>query len=261
MNRYTRQTGLPEIGEAGQEKLRRARVLLVGVGGLGAPISLYLTGAGIGHLGIIDDDVVSVSNLHRQVLYTEEEVGQPKAECAARRLRALNSDVEVTPYACRLTEANAEEIIRQYDLVVDGCDNYATRYLIDDVTARLGIPYIYGAVRGYEGQASVFNLRGGGSLRGGGLHAAEFQRASSKQCAASQSCETANKQCPPRYRDLYPTPPPAPTDKSLVGMTPALVGSVLAHEVLKLVCGYGDTLAGRLWTIDLRTLQSFTLDL
>lgn len=225
--RYSRQTGLPEIGEAGQAKIRRARVLLVGVGGLGAPISLYLTGAGIGHLGIVDDDVVSVSNLHRQVLYAEAEVGEPKALRAAQRLRALNSGVDITPYAERLTRENAETIIGQYDVVVDGCDNYDTRYLIDDVTRRLGKPYVYGAVRGFEGQASVFNT---GSA-------------------------------PRSYRDLYPTPPPAPTDRSLVGMTPATVGSVMAHEVLKIVAGYGTTLAGRLWTIDLLTLQSFTLDL
>jgi len=142
MERYTRQTGLAEIGEAGQQKLRAASVLIVGVGGLGTPISLYLTGAGIGHLGIVDDDIVSVSNLHRQVLYTEAEVGQPKADCAARRLTALNGEVTVTPYAYRLTEANAEAIITHYDLVVDGCDNYVTRYLLDDVTHRHGIPFI-----------------------------------------------------------------------------------------------------------------------
>lgn len=218
--------GLPEIGESGQKKLRAARVLLVGVGGLGAPISLYLAGAGVGRLGIVDDDVVSVSNLHRQVLYAEAEVGQPKALQAANRLRALNSEVEVVPYACRLTEENAECLIGDYDLVVDGCDNYATRYLIDDVARRQGKPYVYGAVSGYEGQAAVFNV--GDSTR--------------------------------HYRDLYPDAPPAPTDRSLVGMTPAVVGGVLAHEVVKIICGYGPTLAGRLWTIDLRTLQSFTLD-
>lgn len=226
-NRYNRQVGLPEIGPEGQERLRRASVLLVGVGGLGAPISLYLTGAGIGRLGIVDDDVVSTDNLHRQVLYSEPQVGLPKAAEAAARLSALNSDVSVEPYACRLTEENAEDIISRYDIVVDGCDNYATRYLIDSVTERLGKPYVYGAVCGYEGQASVF---GAGER-------------------------------PHRYRDLYPTPPPAPTDRSLVGMLPAVVGSILAHEVLKLVCGYGTSLAGRLWSIDLRTNDTFTIEL
>lgn len=225
--RYTRQTGLPEIGPEGQKRLRAARVLLVGAGGLGAPISLYLTGAGVGHLGIVDDDRVGASNLHRQILYTEAEVGLPKAEQAARRLRALNSDTEVTAYVCRLTKDNAADIINHYDLVIDGCDNYETRYLLSDVTAAAGKPYVYGAVHGFEGQAAVFNT-----------------------CPA-----------PVTYRDLYPSQPPAPTDKSIVGMLPGVVGCVLAHEALKIICGYGPTLAGRLWTIDLRTMQSLTLDL
>lgn len=224
--RYTRQTGLPEIGLEGQEKIRKARVLLVGVGGLGAPISLYLTGAGIGHLGIVDDDVVSVSNLHRQVLYAESQVGQPKALRAAERLRALNPEVEVTPYDVRLTAENAEEILKNYDLVVDGCDNYATRYVIDDAARKLGKPYIYGAVCGFEGQVSVFGV--GDS--------------------------------PLHYRDLYPVSPPAPKDKSLVGMTPAIVGSTMAHEVLKLVCGYGELLSHRIWSINLLTMETFILE-
>lgn len=224
--RYTRQIGLKEIGLAGQEKIRKARVLLVGVGGLGAPISLYLTGAGIGRLGIVDDDVVSESNLHRQVLYTEEELGQSKAVCAAKRLSALNSDVQVKAYNTRFTEENAEEILKDYDLVVDGCDNYATRYVIDDAARKLGKPYVYGAVCGFEGQVSVFGV-GADALH---------------------------------YRDLYPVAPPAPTDKSLVGMTPAIVGATMAHEVLKLVCGYGQLLAHRLWTINLLTMDTLTLD-
>ncbi len=225
--RYSRQTGLPQIGTEGQTKISRARVLIVGVGGLGSPISLYLTGAGVGHIGLVDDDVVSPSNLHRQVLYTTAETGQSKAAQAARRLTALNPDVEVTALAIRLTEENAEEIVRDYDIVVDGCDNYATRYVIDDVCRRLGKPYVYGAVCGFEGQASVFH--------------------------ATPSS--------PGYRDLYPTPPPPPASKALVGMTPGVVGSILAHETLKLICGYGPTLDGRLWTINLLTMESFTLAL
>ncbi len=225
--RYTRQTGLPEITTAGQERIRAARVLLVGVGGLGSPAGIYLAGAGVGHIGIIDDDVVSTSNLHRQVLYTEAEVGQPKALCAARRLSALNGEIDVTPYNGRLTENNADELVADYDIVVDGCDNYTTRYLIDCVTRRQGKPYVYGAVCGFEGQASVFNLIS---------H-------------------------PYSYRHLYPTPPPPPTDRSLVGMTPAVIGSILAHETLKIICGYGSTLAGRLWCINLLDMNSFTIDL
>lgn len=225
--RYSRQTGLPEIGPQGQAKISRARVLIVGVGGLGSPISLYLAGAGVGHIGLVDDDVVSPSNLHRQVLYTTAETGQSKAAQAARRLTALNPDVEVTALAIRLTEENAEEIVSNYDIVVDGCDNYATRYIIDDVCRRLGKPYVYGAVCGFEGQASVFH--------------------------ATPSS--------PGYRNLYPTPPPPPASKALVGMTPGVVGSILAHETLKLICGYGPTLDGRLWTINLLTMESFTLAL
>lgn len=225
--RYSRQTGLPQIGTEGQTNISRARVLIVGVGGLGSPISLYLTGAGVGHIGLIDDDVVSPSNLHRQVLYATTETGQSKAAQAARRLTALNPEVEVTPLAERLTEDNAAEIIAGYDIVVDGCDNYATRYLIDDVCRRQGKPYVYGAVSGFEGQASVFHL--------------------------SPSS--------PSYRDLYPTPPPPPASKALVGMTPGVVGSILAHETLKIICGYGPTLDGRLWTINLLTMESFTLTL
>lgn len=225
--RYSRQTGLPEIGPQGQAQISRARVLIVGVGGLGSPISLYLAGAGVGHIGLVDDDVVSPSNLHRQVLYTTAETGQSKAAQAARRLTALNPEVEVTALAVRLTEDNAEEIVSNYDIVVDGCDNYATRYIIDDVCRRLGKPYVYGAVCGFEGQASVFH--------------------------ATPSS--------PGYRNLYPTPPPPPASKALVGMTPGVVGSILAHETLKLICGYGPTLDGRLWTINLLTMESFTLAL
>ena len=133
LGRYERQTMLPEIRTGGQERLRAARVLVVGTGGLGSPVSLYLAGAGIGHIGLVDDDAVSTTNLHRQVLYAEAEVGLPKVVLAARRLRALNSDVDVKPYACRLTPDNAAGMIQDYDIVVDACDNYPTRYLLNDI--------------------------------------------------------------------------------------------------------------------------------
>lgn len=227
LSRYSRQIGLEAIGQAGQQALRRTSVLIVGVGGLGSPISLYLAGAGIGRLGLIDDDVVSTTNLHRQVLYSEEQVGQQKAVCAAQRLKALNPQVEVEAFAQRLTPENAEVIISSYDIVVDGCDNYATRYLIDDVCGRLGRPYVYGAVSGFEGQVSVFHA--GPQPRG--------------------------------YRDLYPDMPPAPASRAIVGMTPGIVGSVMAHEVVKLVCGYASSLAGSLWCIDLRSLESYRISL
>lgn len=225
MERYSRQLMLPEIGEEGQQKLSAAKVLIVGVGGLGSPVSLYLTGAGIGTIGLIDDDVVSISNLQRQILYTETEVGIKKAVCAEERLRQLNQDVQLNVYATRLTKENAKEIIGQYDIVVDGCDNFATRYLINDTCTELGKVYVYGAICGFEGQVSVFNHQ-----------------------------STIN------YRNLYPDeeemmkmPPPF---KGVIGVTPAIVGSVEATEVIKIICGFGEILSGKLWTIDLRTWQS-----
>lgn len=224
--RYDRQMILPEIGEEGQKKLLDAKVLIVGVGGLGSPIALYLAGAGVGCIGLVDDDVVSISNLQRQVLYSEKELGKFKAVCAAERLSALNSEIKVQPYSTRLTEDNAFDIIGEYDMVVDGCDNFATRYLINDICIRQGKPYIYGAICGFEGQVSVFNFG---------------DRKKS-------------------YRDLYPDEeemkrmPPPP--KGVMGITPAVVGSIEATEVLKVIGGFGDVLAGELWTIDLRTLQS-----
>lgn len=224
--RYDRQMILPEIGEEGQKKLLDAKVLIVGVGGLGSPIALYLAGAGVGCIGLVDDDVVSISNLQRQVLYSEKELGKSKAVCAAERLSALNSEIKVQSYSTRLTEDNARDIIREYDMVVDGCDNFATRYLINDICIEQGKPYIYGAICGFEGQVSVFNF--------------------------------GNRK--KSYRNLYPDEeemkqmPPPP--KGVMGITPAVVGSIEATEVLKVIGGFGDVLAGELWTIDLRTLQS-----
>lgn len=155
MERYNRQIILPELGEKGQQRLQQAKVLIVGVGGLGSPVALYLTGAGVGTIGLIDDDVVSVSNLQRQVLYSEAEVGMPKAIQAKKRLEALNHDVQINAYPTRLTKENADEIIRTYDIIIDGCDNFATRYLINDICVKWGKVYVYGAIRAFEGQVSV----------------------------------------------------------------------------------------------------------
>ena len=226
MERYDRQILLPEIGEEGQARLQAAKVLIVGVGGLGSPIALYLAGAGVGTIGLVDDDVVSLSNLQRQVLYTEEELGDLKAVCAAMHLTALNSRITVNACPGRLSRENARELIASYDIVVDGCDNYTTRYLINDLCVELNKPYVYGAICGFEGQVSVFNY-------------GENRRS---------------------YRDLYPDEeemlrlPPA--FKGVLGVTPAITGSVEATEVLKIICGFGEVMAGKLWTIDLRTLQS-----
>ncbi len=228
-NRYSRQMMLGEIGEEGQRKLRAAKVLLVGVGGLGSPIATYLTGAGVGTLGIIDDDTVSVSNLHRQVLYSEEEVGLPKAECAKRRLHALNHEVEIVAYNGRLTKENAADIIGRYDLVVDGMDNFATRFIVSDVCEALGKPYVYGAIRGLEGQVSVL-------------------------CHGKRT-----------YRSLFPDeeatlsmPHPG---KAVLGTTPAVVGSVEACQAMQLIAGFGEPLIDRMWIINLGDMQSHIIQL
>lgn len=229
--RYNRQIILPEIGEEGQKKLRKAKILIVGIGGLGSPISLYLASAGIGKIGLIDDDTVNITNLQRQIIYTEKEIGKSKVLCATERLSALNSEVTYQVYPIRLTEENARKIISEYDIVVDGCDNFQTRYVINDVCEEQGKPYVYGAICGFEGQVSVF-------------HYGEKKF---------------------NYRDLYPDEeemkqlPPPP--KGVMGITPAVVGSVEAMEVVKIICGFGDILAGKIWTIDLRTLQSNKISL
>lgn len=226
--RYARQRMLSEIGDMGQEKLSRASVLIVGVGGLGSPIALYLAGAGVGRIGVIDADVVSVSNLQRQVLYREAMVGQNKATCAAAQLRALNSAIKVDAYPYRLDAENAQAIISTYDIVVDGTDNFATRYLIDDWCIKLNKVYVYGTIGEFEGMVSVFNYNGKHS-----------------------------------YRALYPDEAamlalPAPS-KAVLGVTPGLVGCTEANEVIKVICGFGEVLSGKLWSIDLRTMQSFVI--
>ena len=225
MNKYHRQTLLPEIGEEGQKKLQNARVLIVGVGGLGCPVALYLTGAGVGHLGLVDDDVVSLSNLHRQVLYEEVDLGHPKAECAVRHLQAKNSDIELKAYPMRLTPDNAERLIAKYDLVVDGCDNHATRYLLSDICERQKKPYVHAAIGAFQGQITILCYDEGA----------------------------------PTYRTLFPDEEmmcSLEAEKGVVGTTPAVVGSLVANEVLKLIIGYGKSLLGQLLVIDLLTIQT-----
>ena len=218
---------LPELGEEGQRRLSAAKALLVGAGGLGSPIATYLTAAGIGTLGIIDADKVSISNLQRQTLYNEDEVGQSKVQCAYQRLHCLNKEVDIQVNDCFLSEDNADEIISAYDLVVDGCDNFATRFLINDHCLRLG------SIQGLNGQVSVFGLPDAS----GKVHS---------------------------YRDLYDeeeltsmTPP----SKAVLGITPAITGSVEANQVLQIAAGFGEPLIGRLWSIDLRTMESYIIDL
>lgn len=224
MNRYARQITLPEIGEAGQEKLRRGSVLIVGAGGLGSPAALYLAAAGVGTLGLIDFDRVDATNLHRQVLYGTSDVGRPKVEAAQERLADLNPEVRVVTHEARLTSENALEILRDYDVVLDGTDNFATRYLVNDACVLLGKPNVYGSIFRFDGQVSVFATKDG-----------------------------------PCYRCLYPEPPPpglvpSCAEGGVLGILPGIVGSLQATEAIKLIVGIGETLAGRLLLFDaLRT--------
>lgn len=224
MTRYSRHLRIPEVGEPGQAKLLDGRVLLVGAGGLGSPAALYLAAAGVGTLGIIDDDVVDRSNLQRQVIHDERRIGMSKVDSAEWSINALNPDVAVIKHRERLVVENAAEIIDGYDIVLDGGDNFATRYLINDTCVRLRKPNVHGSVYRFEGQATVFGADTG-----------------------------------PCYRCLYPEPPPpelAPScqEAGVLGVVPGIVGLLQANEVLKLILGIGDSLAGRLLTFDaLRT--------
>ena len=223
--RYHRQVLLPEIGEEGQKRLQSARVLIVGIGGLGCPIALYLTMAGVGHIGIIDDDIVSISNLHRQVLYDETDIGEPKAICAFRHLQAKNQDIDIEAYPFRLTSQNAEDLIAKYDIVIDGCDNHATRFLLSDICEKQRKPYVYAAIGAFQGQVGVL--------------------------CYNEDAST--------YRSLFPDEEAMldlKPEKGVIGTTPAIIGSLVANEVLKLIIGYGKPLKSQLFCIDLLTLQT-----
>jgi molybdopterin/thiamine biosynthesis adenylyltransferase/rhodanese-related sulfurtransferase len=214
--RYSRHFLLPEIGVDGQQKLLDAKVLLLGAGGLGAPVALYLAAAGVGTLGIVDDDEVDVSNLQRQVIHTTGRVGMPKVDSAEETIKDLNPDVNVVKYETRLDASNIMEIIEGYDVIVDGVDNFPTRYLLNDATVRLGIPVVSASILGFDGQLSVFKPHDG-----------------------------------PCYRCLYPVPPPAELAPScgangVLGVLPGTMGLLQATEVIKLVIGIGEPLVGRL---------------
>lgn len=228
--RYARQVMLPEIGEEGQRRLASSSVLLVGLGGLGSAVAPILAGAGVGRIGLCDHDTVSWSNLPRQTLYTEEEVGRPKCEAALRRLASLSSATRFECHAEGLTPANAERLIAAYDLVVDCCDNFATRYLLDDACAAAERPWVYGSIGPFEGQASLFNHRRG-----------------------------------VRYADLYPDREAlcsAPRRTlGVLGSVPAAIGAIEATEALKLLAGMEPSLDGRLFVLDLKNMQCETIAL
>jgi sulfur-carrier protein adenylyltransferase/sulfurtransferase len=214
--RYSRHLLVPEVGEDGQRKLLDARVLLLGAGGLGSPVALYLAAAGVGTIGIVDDDVVDLSNLQRQVVHTTDRIGVPKADSAEETIHALNPDVEVVKYVTRLDASNIMEIIDGWDIVVDGADNFPTRYLLNDATVRLRIPVVSASILGFDGQLSVFDPYNG-----------------------------------PCYRCLYPVPPPAELAPScgangVLGVLPGTMGLLQATEVVKLIIGAGEPLIGRL---------------
>jgi sulfur-carrier protein adenylyltransferase/sulfurtransferase len=219
-DRYSRHTLLPEVGVDGQLKLLNAKVLLVGAGGLGAPAALYLAAAGIGTLGLVDDDLVDASNLQRQVIHNTERVGMPKTESARQTIEALNPDVEVVEHRTRLDASNIIEIIGDYDVIVDGADNFPTRYLLNDASIWHDIPVVHGSIFRFEGQITVFKPREG-----------------------------------PCYRCLFPQPPPpelAPScaEGGVLGVLPGIVGSLQANEALKLAMGIGEPLVGRLLLFD-----------
>lgn len=227
--RYNRQMILPELGEIGQNKLKTAKVLVVGAGGLGCPALQYLSAAGVGTIGVIDDDSVDISNLHRQIMYNEGDIGKQKVLCIKEKLVQANPHVEIRSYPERLTVENALEIIEQYDIVLDGSDNFATRYLVNDTCVILKKPFVYGAIFQFEGQVSVFNYNNS-----------------------------------PTYRCLFPEPPaegtmPSCSEAGVIGILPGIIGSFQASEVIKMITGIGEPLAGQLFMIDLRTNSSNTI--
>jgi adenylyltransferase/sulfurtransferase len=223
--RYSRQLIMPEVAREGQEKIKAARVLCVGTGGLGSPLALYLAAAGVGKLGIVDFDVVDSTNLHRQIIHTTNDVGRSKVASAAEKIAAINPFVSVRSFDAKLTSANAMEIFREFDIVADGTDNFATRYLVNDACVLTGKPNVYASIFRFEGQASVFASENG-----------------------------------PCYRCLYPEPPPpgmvpSCAEGGVLGVLPGLLGVIQATEVLKLILGLGESLSGRLLLVDAAAMR------
>lgn len=229
MSRYDRHIILSEIGQSGQDKLKHAKVLVVGAGGLGCPVLQYLTAAGVGNLGIIDFDVVEKSNLQRQILFGTSSLGQNKTEAAKTRLEDLNNEISIIAYAEKLTYKNALELFNQYDIIVDGTDNFETRYLINDACIITNKPLVFGAIYKFEGQVSVFNYQNG-----------------------------------PSYRCLFPNPPqensvPNCSEVGVLGVLPGIIGSMQANEVLKIILEIGEVLSGKLLCYDALTTTTTIL--
>src|SRR5882757_7317122 len=220
VRRYSRHLIIPDVGMDGQKRLKNAKVLCVGAGGLGSPALLYLAAAGVGTLGIIDDDVVDESNLQRQVIHGQSDIGKPKAQSAKESVAEINPLITVNLHQVRLDSSNALDIFRDYDLIVDGTDNFATRYLVNDACVLLGKPYVWGSIYRFEGQVSVFWEEHG-----------------------------------PQYRDLYPEPPPpgmvpSCAEGGVLGVLCASIGSIMVTEAIKLITGIGEALLGRLMVYD-----------
>ncbi|MGQ9481681.1 molybdopterin-synthase adenylyltransferase MoeB [Chloroflexus sp.] len=224
--RYSRHLIMPEVGMAGQRRLKQGSVLLIGTGGLGSPLALYLAAAGVGHIGLVDFDVVDASNLQRQIVHGTSTVGMAKTESAKRRLQDLNPYIEVITYETQITSQNALDLMRPYDVIVDGTDNFPTRYLTNDACVLLGKPNVYGSIFRFEGQATVFSARDGG----------------------------------PCYRCLYPEPPPpglvpSCAEGGVLGVLPGVIGTIQATEVIKLLTGIGEPLIGRLLLYDALSMR------
>lgn len=231
LQRYHRQLILPDIGESGQRRLTTSRVLLVGAGGLGSPVALYLAAAGVGHIGIIDADIVELSNLHRQVLHGTRDIGRPKVASAEETLRDLNPHVEVAPIHARLSSTNAMDLFRSYDVIVDGSDNFPTRYLVNDACVLLGKPCVQASISRFDGQASVFAAPDG-----------------------------------PCYRCVFPEPPapgaiPTCAEGGVFGALPGMLGAIQATETIKLITGVGESLVGRLLLVDALRMRFRTIEL
>lgn len=228
-DRYSRHILLPEVGELGQTKLLKSKVLLLGAGGLGSPAALYLAAAGVGTLGLVDADVVDASNLQRQIIHATSRIGDPKVESAAKAIADLNPDVKVVGHRERLTSANVERLFADYEIVVDGTDNFPTRYLVNDASVWMGKPVVHGSIFRFDGQATTF--------------------------LPPKAAAKFNREAGPCYRCLYPEPPPAHLAPScqeagVLGILCGIIGTIQATEAIKLILGKGDTLAGRLMTYD-----------